>query len=209
MFIFSVKNIFLFSFFWLLFVLLLMLRNEIKMNRIKLIDREFEIFIPFAELEKAVKKIADQINHDLEGEDVLFICILNGSFMFTAELMKEIKIVNTEVTFLKLSSYEGTDTTGQVKELIGLYEPIEGRTLVILEDIIDTGITILEVMEILKLHHPKSVRIASLLLKPEKFENKIAIDYVGMEIGNDFIVGFGLDYNRKGRNLKDIYKVIE
>jgi len=186
-----------------------MLRNEIKMDRIKLIDREFEIFIPFSEIEKAVKKIADQINHDLEGEDVLFICILNGSFMFTAELMKEITIVNTEVTFLKLSSYEGTDTTGQVKELIGLYEPINGRSLVILEDIIDTGITILEVMEILKLHHPKSVKIATMLLKPEKFKNKIAIDYVGMEIGNDFIVGFGLDYNRKGRNLKDIYKVIE
>jgi hypoxanthine phosphoribosyltransferase len=179
------------------------------MDRIKLIDREFEIFIPYSEIKKAIKRIADQINRDLEGEDVLFICILNGSFMFTAELLKEISIVNTEITFLKLSSYEGTDTTGQVKELIGLYEPIEGRTLVILEDIIDTGITILEVMEILKSHNPKSVKIASMLLKPDKFKNKMPVDYVGLEIGNDFIVGFGLDYNRKGRNLKDIYKVIE
>jgi hypoxanthine phosphoribosyltransferase len=203
------KKYFSFLFFSLLFVLLLMLRNFFQMDRIKLIDREFELFIPFSEIEKAVKKIAGQINRDLEGEDVLFICILNGSFMFTAELLKEITIANTEITFLKLSSYEGTDTTGQVKELIGLYEPIDGRTLVILEDIIDTGITILEVMEILKLHHPKSVKIATMLLKPEKFKDKIAIDYVGMEIGNDFIVGFGLDYNRKGRNLKDIYKVIE
>jgi hypoxanthine phosphoribosyltransferase len=179
------------------------------MDRIKLIDREFEKFIPFSKIKEAIARIAEKINHDLEGEDVLFICILNGSFMFTAELMKEITIVDTEITFLKLSSYEGTDTTGQVKELIGLYEPIEGRTLVILEDIIDTGITILEVMEILKLHHPKSVRIATMLLKPEKFGNKVPIDYVGMEIGNDFIVGFGLDYNHKGRNLTDIYKVIE
>jgi hypoxanthine phosphoribosyltransferase len=180
-----------------------------KMDRIKLAGREFGIFIPYSVIKKAIKRIADRINHDLEGEDILFICILNGSFMFTAELMKEITILNTEVTFLKLSSYEGTDTTGEVKELIGLYEPIEGRTLVILEDIIDTGITILEVMEILKSHHPKNVKIATMLLKPEKFEDKMAIDYVGMEIGNDFIVGFGLDYNRKGRNLKDIYKVIE
>jgi hypoxanthine phosphoribosyltransferase len=179
------------------------------MDRIKLIDREFEKFIPFSRIKEAIGRIAEKINHDLEGEDVLFICILNGSFMFTAELMKEITIVDTEITFLKLSSYEGTDTTGQVKELIGLYEPIEGRTLVILEDIIDTGITILEVMEILKSHHPKSVRIATMLLKPEKFGNKVPIDYVGMEIGNDFIVGFGLDYDHKGRNLKDIYKVIE
>lgn len=179
------------------------------MDKIKLIDREFEIYIPYSEIKKAIQRIADQINRDLAGEDVLFICILNGSFMFTAELLKEITIVGSEITFLKLSSYEGTDTTGQVKELIGLYEPIEGRTLVILEDIIDTGITILEVMDILRSHNPKNVKIATMLLKPEKFKDKMAIDYVGLEIGNDFIVGFGLDYNRKGRNLKDIYKVIE
>lgn len=179
------------------------------MDRIKLNDREFDKYIPFEEIQKAVKKVAININNDLVGEDVLFICILNGSFMFTAELLKEITIPNSEVTFLKLSSYEGTDTTGKVKELIGLNEPIEGRTLVILEDIIDTGITMQEVTEMLKSHRPKSVKIATLLLKPEKFGNKMPIDYVGMEIGNEFIVGFGLDYDRKGRNLKDIYKVSE
>jgi hypoxanthine phosphoribosyltransferase len=179
------------------------------MDRIKLIDREFEKFIPFSELKKAIDEIAEKINRDLEGEDVLFVCILNGSFMFSSELMKAITIADSEITFLKLSSYQGTETTGQVKELIGLYEPIEGRTLVILEDIIDTGITIKEVMERLKSHNPKSVRIATMLLKPEKFKNKMPIDYVGMEIENDFIVGFGLDYNHKGRNLKDIYRVID
>ncbi|SRR5574344_619709 len=179
------------------------------MERVKLDDREFDLFIPYAQIKSAIKDIATKINSELEGEDVLFICILNGSFMFSAELLQEITIENSEITFLKLSSYEGTDTTGSIKELIGLNEPVEGRTLVVLEDIIDTGITIVEVMEMLKSHNPKDVKIATMLLKPEKFGNKMPIDYVGIEIGNDFIVGFGLDYNRKGRNLKDIYKVVE
>lgn len=179
------------------------------MDRIKLHDKEFDIFIPYEKINEAVKKVANEINNDLKGEDVLFICILNGSFMFTAELFKEVELDEPEVTFLKLSSYEGTDTTGQVKKLIGLNEPVRGRTLVVLEDIIDTGITIVEVMNMLKEHHPKDVKIATLLLKPEKFGDKMPIDYVGMEIGNDFIVGFGLDYDQKGRNLKDIYKVVE
>jgi len=179
------------------------------MDKVKLLDREFEIFIPFEKLSKAIEKVAAKLNNDLKGEDVLFICILNGSFMFTAELFKHINIPNCDVTFLKLSSYEGTDTTGKVRELIGFNEPVAGRTLVVLEDIIDTGITIVEVMELLRSHNPKSVKIATMLLKPEKFKKKMPVDYVGMEIGNEFIVGFGLDYNRKGRNLKDIYKVIE
>lgn len=180
-----------------------------EMERIKLHDKEFEIFIPYEKIHEAIKKVAKQISDDLKGEDVLFICILNGSFLFTAELFKEVELKDPEVTFLKLSSYEGTDTTGQVKKLIGLNEPVKGRTLVVLEDIIDTGITIVEVMNILKEHNPKDVKIATLLLKPEKFANKMPIDYVGLEIGNDFIVGFGLDYDQKGRNLRDIYKVVE
>lgn len=179
------------------------------MDRIKLHDKEFDIFIPYEKIHEAIKKIADQVNKELVGEDVLFICILNGSFMFTAELFKEVELEQAEVTFLKLSSYEGTDTTGRVKRLIGLNEPVKGRTLVILEDIIDTGNTIVEVMDMLKEHDPKDVKIATMLLKPEKFGNKMPIDYVGLEIGNDFIVGFGLDYDQKGRNLKDIYKVVE
>lgn len=179
------------------------------MSRIKLLDKEFETFIPYEKVSQAVKRIAKEISHDLKGEDVLFICVLNGSFWFTAELFKEVELEQPEVTFLKLSSYDGTDTTGQVKKLIGLNEPVKGRTLVVLEDIIDTGITIVEVMEILKEHNPKNVKIATMLLKPEKFQNKMHIDYVGLEIGNDFIVGWGLDYNQKGRNLRDIYKVVE
>lgn len=179
------------------------------MSRVKLHDKEFEIFIPYAQINETVKKMAAQISNDLKNEDVLFICILNGSFMFTAELFKAIDIEQAEVTFMRLSSYDGTDTTGRVKKLIGLNEPIRNRTLVILEDIIDTGTTIVEVMNLLKEHNPKAVKIATLLLKPDKFNNKMNIDYVGIEIGNDFIVGFGLDYDQKGRNLKDIYRIVE
>lgn len=179
------------------------------MSRVKLHDKEFETFIPYDQINQSVKKMAKQISNDLKNEDVLFICILNGSFMFTAELFREIEMEQAEVTFMRLSSYEGTDTTGQVKKLIGLNEPIQGRVLVVLEDIIDTGTTIVEVMGLLKDHQPKDVKIATLLLKPDKFKNKMPIDYVGFEIENDFIVGFGLDYDQKGRNLKDIYKIVE
>lgn len=179
------------------------------MDRIKLHDKEFEIFITHKKVMEAISRVAAEISHDLKNDDVLFICVLNGSFMFTTELFKLVELNQPEVTFLKLSSYDGTDTTGQVKRLIGLNEPVQDRTLVVIEDIIDTGITIVEVMDILKEHNPKNVKIATLLLKPDKFKNKMPIDYVGIEIGNDFIVGFGLDYNQKGRNLKSIYKVID
>lgn len=179
------------------------------MKRVKLHDKEFELFIPYSEINQKVKIMAKNISYDLKNEDVLFICILNGSFMFTAELFKEIELDQTEVTFMRLSSYDGIDTTGQVKKLIGLNEPIEGRVLVVLEDIIDTGTTIVEVVKMLKEHNPKEVKIATMLMKPEKFKNKMKVDYVGMEIGNDFIVGFGLDYDQKGRNLKDIYRIAE
>lgn len=179
------------------------------MDTISLLDKEFKVYIPYEKIREAVKRMAAEISEDLKGEDVLFICVLNGSFMFTAELFANIELDQPEVTFLKLSSYEGTDTTGQVKKLIGLNEPVKGRTLVVLEDIIDTGITIVEVMELLKAHNPKDVKIATLLLKPDKFNNKMPIDYLGLEIENEFIVGFGLDYNQKGRNLKDIYKIKE
>lgn len=179
------------------------------MDKITLLDKSFKIFITHDQILEAIGRMAGQMNRDLEKEDVLFICVLNGSFMFTADLIKCITIPQPEITFLKLSSYEGTDTTGQVKELIGLNEPVTGRTLVVLEDIIDTGITITEVVDILKSHNPKAVKIATLLLKPDKFVNKMPVDYVGIEIGNEFIVGYGLDYNRKGRNLKNIYVVTE
>ena len=178
------------------------------MKRIKLLDREFELSIPFKEIDSAIEKIAVKMNEELAGKDPLMICILNGSFMFAADLMKKVDFP-CEISFVKLSSYEGTGTTGTVKELIGLTEDIEGRTIVILEDIIDTGITIEKIIKQLKGYSPKDLKVASMLFKPEACKANIDVDYIGLEIPNDFIVGYGLDYDGYGRNLPDIYTVVE
>jgi hypoxanthine phosphoribosyltransferase len=156
-----------------------------------------------------VEKLAEQMNEDLKGKAPLFLCILNGSFMFAAELFKRINLIETEISFVKLASYNGEKTTGNVKQLIGLNENIEGRTVVVLEDIVDTGITIDHIAEQLKALNPKEVKIATLLLKPDALQKKVQLDYVGLEIPNDFIVGYGLDYDGYGRNLLDIYSVIK
>ncbi len=178
------------------------------MNRIKLLDREFELSIPFKDIDKAIANIAEQMNKELADTNPLMICILNGSFMFAADLMKKINFP-CQISFVKLSSYEGTGTTGKVKELIGLTEDIENRTIVVLEDIIDTGITITKIKKQLLGYEPKDLKIASLLFKPEACKTDIEVDYLGLEIPNDFIVGYGLDYDGYGRNLPDIYTVIE
>ena len=137
----------------------------------------------------------------------LFLSVLNGSFMFTADLMKRVNIP-CEISFVKLASYQGTSSTGKVKELVGLNEDIEGRTVVIVEDIIDTGFTMERLVETLRARNPKDIRIATLLVKPDKLQVKLDIDYVAMNIPNDFIVGYGLDYDGKGRNYRDIYTVV-
>ena len=178
------------------------------MKRIKLLDREFDLSIPYEKIDKAIEKIADKMNEELADKDPLMICILNGSFMFAADLMKKVDFP-CEISFVKLSSYEGTGTTGTVKELIGLTENIEGRTIVILEDIIDTGITIEKIKKQLLGYSPKELKIASMLFKPEACKVDIDVDYLGLEIPNDFIVGYGLDYDGYGRNLPDIYTVVE
>jgi hypoxanthine phosphoribosyltransferase len=149
------------------------------------------------------------MNQDLDGEKPLFLCILNGSFMFAAELFKRISLIEAEISFVKLASYQGDSTTGTVKQLIGLNEDIKGRTVVILEDIVDTGITIENIMEQMAKLEPKEVKIATLLLKPDALQKDVQLDYVGLEIPNDFIVGYGLDYDGYGRNLIDIYSVIK
>jgi hypoxanthine phosphoribosyltransferase len=152
--------------------------------------------------------MAEDMNADFEGKNPLFVCILNGSFMFAAELFKRIDLIQAEITFVKLASYQGDKTTGEVKQLIGLNENIEGRTVVILEDIVDTGITIENILEQLKKLNPAEIKIATLLLKPDALQKKVQLDYIGLEIPNDFIVGYGLDYNGLGRNLINIYSVI-
>jgi len=179
------------------------------MKQITLHDKTFEISIPEETILGAVKRIAEQLNNDLKDVDKpIFISILNGSFMFTADLMKYVDIP-CEISFLKLSSYCGTESSGKVRELIGLTNSLEGRTAVILEDIVDTGKTLEELVSILQAHKPKEVKLATLLLKPDVYKKDIKLDYIGLSIPNDFIVGYGLDYDELGRNLRDIYTLVK
>ncbi len=178
------------------------------MANVKILDKEFELFIPYEKIRSVIEKMADEMNEKLEGKNPLFLCVLNGSFMFAAEIFKRITLLDAEISFVKLASYDGTSTTGKVKELIGLNEHLEGRTVVVLEDIVDTGITIEKTIEQIKAKKPAEVQVATLLLKPDALQKEVQLDYIGLEIPNDFIVGYGLDYNGRGRNLIDILKVV-
>lgn len=178
------------------------------METIQIKDKKFKIFIPEEQILREVERVADEINRDLAGEEPLFISVLNGSFMFASDLMKNIKIPS-EISFIKLSSYSGTSSTGVVKELVGLSNSIEGRSVVVVEDIVDTGHTMKRLLEILKEKNPKKISIATLLLKPDKLEVPLNIDYVSIKIPNNFIVGYGLDYDGYGRNYRDIYTVVD
>lgn len=178
------------------------------MSVIQIKDKRFKTFIPEEQIMKEVARVADEINRDLPGANPLFISVLNGSFMFTADLMKHLTMP-CEVSFVKLASYEGTSSTGKVKELVGLGDDITGRTVVIVEDIVDTGLTMKQLVETLRARGPKDIKIATLLVKPDKLKVELDINYVAMNIPNDFIVGYGLDYDGLGRNYRDIYTVIE
>lgn len=178
------------------------------MSVIQIKDKRFKTFIPEEQIMKEVARVADEINRDLSGTNPLFISVLNGSFMFTADLMKHLTMP-CEVSFVKLASYEGTSSTGKVKELVGLGDDITGRTVVIVEDIVDTGLTMKQLVETLRARGPKDIKIATLLVKPDKLKVELDINYVAMNIPNDFIVGYGLDYDGLGRNYRDIYTVIE
>ncbi len=175
---------------------------------IKVIDKEFEIFIPFKEIDNAIQGVANQINKDYKNKKPLFVVILNGAFMFAADLFKKLTI-ECEVSFVKLSSYQGTKTTEKVKKIIGLNESIQGRQVIIVEDIIDTGITMEHLLKELEAMKPHDIRLATLLFKPEAFRKDFKIRYIGMNIPNDFILGYGLDYDGFARNLPDIYKLIK
>lgn len=174
------------------------------MSPIKVHDKYFEIAIYHEEIRAAVRKVAVQINSDLKGTVPVFVCILNGSFMFASDLLKYIELP-CEVTFVKMASYEGTSTTGNVKELIGFNEDLKGRTIIIVEDIVDSGNTMEKIIMRLKEMQVDDVKIATLLYKPDAYKKDIPLDYVGLEIPNDFILGYGLDYDGHGRNLRDIY----
>ena len=178
------------------------------MERIKVRDKEFAISISEENILKEIDRLAARLNRDLEGKNPLFLCVLNGSFMFAADLFRRIDIP-AEISFVKLASYEGTASTGVIKEVIGLSESIAGRTVVVVEDIIDTGCTMQKLLENLGTRSPEAIHVCTLLLKPEKLKVPLNVEYVALEIPNDFIVGYGLDYDGYGRNLRDIYTVTE
>ena len=177
------------------------------MPNIQIKDKQFSLSIPEEQIQKAVKEVGLAINKDLAGTNPLFICVLNGAFMFAGDLMKTINIP-CEITFVKLSSYEGLYTSGSVKEIIGLNESVVGRNVVVVEDIVDTGITMERILNSLKAKGASDIHVATFLQKPDALQRDIQVDYVAMKIPNDFIVGYGLDYDGYGRNLKDIYTVV-
>ena len=178
------------------------------MKTIQVKDKQFGLYISEETIKQRVKEVAEQINADLKDKHPLFLVILNGSFVFAADLLRDISFP-CEITFVRMSSYQGTCTTGQVKQLIGLNENIEGRTVVVVEDIIESGYTMQEMLRILDEKHPEKVYITSLFVKPGCLKVPIHIDYRCFDIEDDFIVGYGLDYNQEGRNLPSIYQVIE
>jgi hypoxanthine phosphoribosyltransferase len=167
-------------------------------------DKMFVSYITAAEISRRVKEMATAIMEDMSGRNPLFLSVLNGSFIFAADLLRAMPIP-LEVSFVKLASYCGTGSTGAVRRLIGLDETLIGRTVVIVEDIVDTGITMDNLIGDLSKLHPEEIRIATLLFKEEAFIRDFPIDYCGFTISNQFVVGYGLDYNGHGRNYSDIY----
>ena len=182
-------------------------KNEME-SKITLQDKSFKPFIPYEKITAAIDQVAEKINADYKGcnEVPVLLCILNGSIMFTSELMKRLSF-NCELVTMKLSSYQGTASTGKVREVMGMTGSVEGRKVIIVEDIVDTGNTIVELVNTVKAKGAAEIKICTMLLKPEVYDKSIKLDYVGMEIPNAFIVGFGLDYNELGRNFKDIYVI--
>lgn len=180
------------------------------MEKVTLKDKTFRTLIPYEKIVTAIDEVADKINKDFEGcTDVpVLLCVLNGSIMFMGELMKRLRF-NCQIVSIKLTSYEGTNTTGRVKQALGLTADVTGKRVIVVEDIVDTGNTIVELKEILAEKGASESKICTMLLKPDAYSKDVTLEYVAMEIPNDFIVGFGLDYDELGRNLKDIYVLDE
>lgn len=175
---------------------------------IEIEDKKFETLIKETEIRAAIDIVAARLNLELDGKRPLFVCVLNGAFMFAADLMRRLTI-DCQISFMKVASYEGTDSTGRVKQLIGLNEEVKGRTVVLIEDIVDTGETMVMLTKQLKDLGAADVRIATLLFKPESCRKDVTPNYIGINLPKDFIVGYGLDYNGYGRNLTDIYTLVK
>jgi len=178
------------------------------MDKITIVNKEFRLLVTSAKIRESVNRMADQMNKDLNGRSVIFLGILNGAFMFVSDLIRRIEF-ECQISFLKLATYEGSSSSGSIKRLIGLDEDISDKTVVILEDIIDTGFTIDNIVKQLKGYGPADIKIAALLFKPGSFDKNRKPDYIGIEIPDNFVAGYGLDYRGYGRNLKDIYVMTE
>lgn len=176
-------------------------------QNVSLHGKEFTPYLSASHLAAAVQSLGVRISQDYAGRCPLFVAVLNGSFMFAADLLKHIT-VDCEIAFIRVASYEGTQSTGQLREVLGLQEAIEGRDLIILEDIVDTGHTMQALLRQLTAKKPASLEVATLFFKPASLQHPLALRYVGLEIPNDFIVGYGLDYDGLGRNLPDVYVAV-
>lgn len=177
------------------------------MPKIRVHDKEFVPYLSAKEIEVQVQRVADEINKDYKGKRPLFVAILNGAFIFAADLLKKVN-VEAEICFIKLASYKGIKSTGKVITAIGLDAELYGRDVIIVEDIVDTGKTLSQFLPQLEHHHPASLKIASLLHKPDACVHPIQIDYLGFTIPDKFVLGYGLDYDGLGRNTKDIYQLV-
>lgn len=177
-------------------------------KQIKVLELTFEVSITEAQIQQEIQRIAGQMEQDLADKNPIFLGILNGAFMFASDLFKQITFP-CQITFLKLASYEGTQTTGTVKQLIGINQDLKDRSVVVLEDIVDTGITLDTIVRQLNGYEPREILVATMLQKPDALQREVNLNYVGFEIPNEFVLGYGLDYNGYARNLPDIYTLVK
>jgi hypoxanthine phosphoribosyltransferase len=177
------------------------------MKEIQVLDKRFKEYISEKEITERIDALAEKINNDFEGNEVVFLGILNGAFLFAAELFKRINL-KAKISFVKLASYEGTKSSGTIKELIGWNEEIKNKNIIIIEDIVDTGNTLERIVDELVIRKVSGIKVATLLFKPEAYTKDIPLDYVGFEIPNDFVIGYGLDYDGYARNLPSIYILV-
>ena len=182
--------------------------NIVLMKEIRILDKKFREFLTEKVIQERIEELAKQINKDLAGKEVVFLGILNGAFLFAADLFRRIDF-QSKISFVKLASYQGTRSSGSIKELIGWNEDIKNKTIVVVEDIVDTGNTLERIVDELIIRKATEIRIAAMLYKPEAYTKEIPLDYIGFEIPNDFVVGFGLDYDGFGRNLPSVYTLIK
>lgn len=178
------------------------------MKEIHILDKTFEEYLTEETIQKRIEELANQINSELAGKEVVFVGILNGAFLFAADLFRRINFP-ARISFVKLASYKGTSSSGTIKELIGWNEDINNKTIVVIEDIVDTGNTLERIIDELVIRKAAEVRISALLYKPDAYTKNIPLDYIGFEIPNNFVVGYGLDYDGFGRNLPSVYTLIK